>query len=68
MKYLKEFQGDVQYKAYTASTEFVVPNVSHCVQDGLIMQVEFRQCLKSLIFLKSNQKWLLFFYFDKIFI
>ena len=31
--YLKLFENHNQYTAYTASTEFIKPNVSHCIQE-----------------------------------
>ena len=33
-KYLKKFQGNAQYEAYTASTVFITPNVSYCASEG----------------------------------
>ena len=33
-KYLKKFQNNTQYEAYTASTVFITPNVSYCTQEG----------------------------------
>ena len=33
MIYLKKFENHAEYTAYTASTEFVKPNVSHCTQE-----------------------------------
>ena len=32
-KYIKLFENHTQYTAYTASTEFIKPNVSHCIQE-----------------------------------
>ena len=31
--YLKLFENHTQYETYTASTEFITPNVSHCIQE-----------------------------------
>ena len=33
MIYLKKFENHAEYTAYTASTEFITPNVSHCIQE-----------------------------------
>ena len=33
-KYIKLFENHTQYTAYTASTEFIKPNVSHCIQEN----------------------------------
>ena len=33
-KYLKLFENHTQYEAFTATTEFIKPNVSYCVQDN----------------------------------
>ena len=33
MIYLKKFENHAEYTAYTASTEFIKPNVSHCIQE-----------------------------------
>ena len=32
-KYIKLFENHAQYTAYTASTEFITPNVSHCKEE-----------------------------------
>ena len=32
-KYLKRFETHSQYEAFTATTEFILPNVSYCVQE-----------------------------------
>ncbi len=34
MKYLKKFDNHTQYETYTASTEFITPNVSLCAQEN----------------------------------
>ena len=34
MKYLKLFNTHAEYEAFTATTEFIKPNVSHCVQEN----------------------------------
>jgi len=34
MKYIKEFSNHAAYTAYTASTEFVTPNVSYCNEEN----------------------------------
>ena len=33
MKYLKLFNTHAEYETFTATTEFVLPNVSHCIQE-----------------------------------
>ena len=32
-KYIKLFENHAQYEAFTATTEFIKPNVSHCIQE-----------------------------------
>ena len=36
-KYLKKFQNHTQYETYTASTEFITPNVSLCEQENEVL-------------------------------
>ena len=33
-KYLKLFNNHIQYEAFTATTGFILPNVSHCIQEA----------------------------------
>ena len=34
MKYLKKFSNHSDYNTFTGSTEFIKPNVSHCIQEN----------------------------------